>query len=145
MKDRMKRLSHHRSAHLLVALCTVMTSAHAANSASASADQNSKAAYPEPLIGVWMSGIESCRANQTYDSERLMEIEPHFLIGYEQVSKPTQISRVSREPPAWRIESVLDVGPSGVYGEDDPRIFVIVASKLVVLSEQDVSIYIRCE
>ena len=133
--------------------CLIVTSAllvgipasYAGHDVPSLSKQKSTPTYPRPLVGVWMSGIENCSINQTYDSERLIEVTPRLLIGYEQASKPTKVSLVSREPLAWRIESVLDVGPSGVFKTDDPRLFVLGTNRLTVATGHDVSVYTRCE
>ena len=117
---------------------------YAGHDASKSSKSASKPRYPSQIIGVWMSGVESCNVNQTYDSERIMEVTPRLLIGYEQTNKPTKVSLVSQEPLAWRVDSMLDVGPSGVFEDDDPRLFVLGTDRLTVVTGHDVSVYVRC-
>lgn len=73
-----------------------------------------------------------------------MDISPGKLYGYEEVSKPTKVTLISGEPVAWRIESIVDIGPSDFYSEDEPRIFILGEGRLTVVTSGTVESYRKC-
>ena len=73
-----------------------------------------------------------------------MHIGPPMIQGYEDRSKPTAVARISRRPLAWRIESSMDVGPTGFYVTDDPQIFVMGEGRLTVVSSSRAETYRKC-
>lgn len=73
-----------------------------------------------------------------------MRIGPRIIQGYEDRSKPISVVLISKKPLAWRIESLMDVGPSGVYTRDEPRIFVVGEQRVTVVSFSHAETYRRC-
>jgi len=101
--------------------------------------------YPSQLHGMWIPEDASCPLpGESYDGDSVMNIGPRMIQGYEDRSKPTAVARISRSPLAWRIESSMDVGPSGFYVTDDPKIFVMGEGRLTVVSSSHTEIYRKC-
>lgn len=73
-----------------------------------------------------------------------LHIGPRLIQGYEELSKPTSVALISNRPLAWRIESLMDVGPSGVYSPDQPRIFVVGEQRITLVSSSNADTYRRC-
>ena len=110
------------------------------------APKKTQARYPSQLHGFWIPEGASCpRAAESFDGDSTMRIGPRMIQGYEDRSKPTSVALISKKPRAWRIESLMDVGPSGVYTKDEPRIFVLGKERVTVITEERAETYKRCE
>lgn len=110
-----------------------------------SAQKKAQARYPSQIHGMWIPEEDICpEAGQSYDGDMVMDISSRLLHGYEDRSKPTAVILVSKTPLAWRIESMMDVGPSGFYSKDMPRIFVLGKGRLTVVTEDHANTYKRC-
>ncbi|HEY5971608.1 MAG TPA: hypothetical protein VIT22_06475 [Pseudoxanthomonas sp.] len=109
------------------------------------APKKTQARYPSQLYGMWIPEWDTCPAvGQSYDGDMVMHIGPRLLQGYEDQSKPTSVALISRAPLAWRIEAMMDVGPSGFYVKDAPRIFVLGKERVTVATEDRADTYKRC-
>ena len=109
------------------------------------ASKKTQARYPAQLNGMWIPEMSTCpNPGQSYDGDMLMRIGPRLLQGYEEHSKPTAVVLISRVPMAWRIEALMDVGPSGFYVKDYPRIFVLGKERVTVITEERAETYKRC-
>lgn len=109
------------------------------------ASKKAQARYPGQLHGMWIPETGTCPvAGQSYDGDMVMHIGPRLLQGYEDQSKPTAVALISRAPLAWRIEAMMDVGPSGFYVKDAPRIFVLGKERVTVITEDHADTYKRC-
>ena len=75
----------------------------------------------------------------------MMDIQRDLLYGYEEVSKPVRVELISKTPLAWRIESMIDIGPSGIFERDAPDIFVLSGDRLTVVSGNRAEVYKRCK
>src|SRR5215213_5598047 len=107
--------------------CILLTLLAMVSSTSAwGAPKKTQARYPSQLHGFWIPEGASCpRAGESFDGDSAMRIGPRMIQGYEDRSKPKSVVLISKKPLAWRIESLMDVGPSGVYTRDETRIFVL--------------------
>lgn len=109
------------------------------------APNKAQARYPAQLHGMWIPEMGTCpNPGGSYDGDMIMHISARSLYGYEELSKPTAVTLISRVPLAWRIEAMMDVGPSGFYEKDDPRIFVLGKERVTVITEERAEIYKRC-
>lgn len=54
-----------------------------------------------------------------------MDISPDKLVGYEEIYKPISVTLISDSPKTWKIETLIDVGPSGLFSEFGPISFSI--------------------
>lgn len=103
-------------------------------------------AYPAPLHGLWVADGTACpAASSTYDGDRLMEISADRITGYEEVRTPVAVARLVDRPLAWRIESLLDIGPSGRFEKDQAEMFSLDGNILTVEKEGRIERYRRCE
>lgn len=101
--------------------------------------------YPSQLHGFWIPEAASCpRAGESFEGDSALQIGPRMIQGYEDRSKPTSVVLISSKPLAWRIESLMDAGPSGVYTKDQPRIFVVGEQRITVVSSSHAETYRRC-
>lgn len=120
-------------------------SAFVASSPAWSGSKNAPARYPGQLHGFWIPEEAFCpRAGESFDGDTIIRIGPRMIQGYEDRSKPTSVVLISRKLLAWRIESSMDVGPSGTYIEDDPKIFVVGEQKITVVSSSHAETYGKC-
>lgn len=109
------------------------------------ASKKTQARYPVQLHGMWIPEAGVCPApGQSYDGDMVMHIGPRLLQGYEDQRKPTSVTLISKLPLAWRIEAMMDVGPSGFYVKDSPRIFVLGKERVTVITEDHAETYKRC-
>lgn len=122
---------------LLAGCSAVMT---ATGSASASPPTHTPSAretsatvrYPTELIGLWVAEHTECPGpDGEYAGDRILEIEPLRLIGYEEVRTPVNITRLSRGM-SWRINALVDVGPSGIFEPDLPATYVLEHGALTI-------------
>ncbi|MEP6906581.1 MAG: hypothetical protein ABI858_01155 [Pseudoxanthomonas sp.] len=128
-----------------VSVLTVLL-AMVASSQAWSASRKDVAGYPKELHGFWISELAVCpRPGQSFDSDNQMTISEYLLQGYEDRSKPSAVKLISRKPLAWKIEALSDIGPSGFYEKDSPKIFAISDERLTVTSEFHSDIYKKCE
>lgn len=132
-----KSLAVARSIAMLVGTCV--------SCASSAGEKGTIAHYPTPLHGFWLSDAGECpRDGEASDSDMQMRISADFLHGYEDVSKPTRVTLLSSDPMTWRVESVMDVGPSGFYEAGSMEIFVLSKDVLTVVAEGRANTYKRC-
>ena len=90
-------------------------SVFAVSSPAWSGAKSAPARYPSQLHGYWIPEQASCpKAGESFDGDTVMRISPRMIQGYEDQSKPTLVVQISNRPLAWRIESLMDVGPSGI-------------------------------
>ncbi|MGV8961705.1 MAG: hypothetical protein ACOH1V_15200 [Stenotrophomonas sp.] len=131
---------------LLVTVMTAIVVAMTPNpGVASSAETKTDVHYPEELHGFWIPESATCPlAGQSFDGDTVMHISAQLLYGYEDQSKPSAVALISSEPLAWRIESLMDVGPSGFYERDDPRIFVMSDGNVTVASKFHTDIYRKC-
>ncbi len=107
--------------------------------------KKTQARYPDQLHGMWIPEEDTyLNPGQSYDGDMLMHIGPRLLQGYEDQSKPTSVALISKVPLAWRIEAMMDVGPSGFYVKDSPRIFVLGKERVTVITEDRAETYKKC-
>ena len=124
----------------LLVLCVL-----ASSSPAWSAPKKAPARYPSQLYGYWIPEEVSCpEEGDSFEGDSTMRIGPRMIQGYEDRSKPISVALISKKPLAWRIESVMDVGPSGIYTKDDPRIFVLGEQRVTVVSSSHAETYRRC-
>ena len=101
--------------------------------------------YPSQLHGFWIPEEASCPpAGKSFVGDSALHIGPRLIQAYEDLSKPTSVALISNRPLAWRIESLMDVGPSGVYSPDQPRIFVVGEHRITIVSYSNADTYRRC-
>ena len=107
--------------------------------------KKSVAHFPEQLHGMWLGEMNNCPpAGEASDSDMQMHIYADILNGYEDVSKPTKVTLLSSDPMTWRIESMIDIGPSGFYEKAATKIFVLSKEGLTVVAEGRGNNYRRC-
>ena len=112
---------------------------------SAAETKKSVAHFPKQLHGMWLGEMSECPpAGEASDSDMQMHIDANTLGGYEDVSKPTKVTLLSSDPMTWRIESMIDTGPSGFYETDTTKIFVLGKEGLTVVAEGRGNNYQRC-
>jgi len=100
--------------------------------------------YPKELLGLWIPPPHSCpEKGDTYEGDVVMDISSGALQAHEDSSRPTRVELISSQPMAWRIESIIELGPSGI--RDSPSIFVLGTYKLTVVTQHQSEIYKRCE
>lgn len=74
-----------------------------------------------------------------------MDIAAERLLGHEEANKPTKVMVLSKVPKAWKIQSLVDTGPSGVYETAAPRIFVLGKWTLTAVDEDTATVFKRCK
>lgn len=142
----MRRIAISRKITMFVATACVSVVGSIFLLASSRAEALGRPTYPQVLHGFWIPADDSCPPNgQSYDGDQMMDVANDRLTGYEEVSKPVKVSQVSRTPRAWRIESLIDVGPSGIFEKAPPQLFLLGESTLTVASEEATYIFKRCE
>ena len=124
----------------LIILCSL-----AASSPAWSGSKKMPPRYPTQLHGFWIPEVASCpRAGESFEGDTALEIGPRLIQAYEDLSKPTSVVLISRKPLAWRIESIVDSGPSGVYTKDEPSIYVVGEQRITIVSFSNAETYRRC-
>ena len=124
----------------LLVLC-----AFAASSPAWSGSKKTPSRYPVQLHGFWIPEEAPCpQAGESFEGDSAMQIGPQMIQGYEDRSKPISVVQISREPLAWRIESLTDAGPSGVYTKDQPSIFVVGEQRITIVSFSNAETYRKC-
>lgn len=109
------------------------------------AGASGRPAYPRELHGFWIPAGATCPdAGQSYDGDLMMDIAADRLLGYEEASRPLKVVALSRVPKAWKVESSLDIGPSGVHEKAAPQIFVLGKRMLTVVDEENARVFRRC-
>lgn len=132
-----KSLAAARSIAIFVGICI--------SCAGSAGTKRTIAHYPKQLHGFWLDEASECpRDGEASDSDMQMHISADLLHGYEHVSKPTRVTLLSSDPMTWRVESVMDVGPSGFYEVDFVEIFVLSKNALTVVAEGRGNTYTRC-
>jgi len=105
-----------------------------------------RVSYPSELHGFWIpDGAECPKPGQSYDGDKVLDIAAERLLGYEEASKPTKVALLSKAPKTWRVESLIDIGPSGVFEKDEPRIFVLGKWTLTVVDDDNATVFKRCQ
>lgn len=105
-----------------------------------------RVSYPKELHGFWIPEGNNCPApGQSYDGDQMMDISASQLLGYEEASKPTKVTLLSKVPKTWKIESLIDIGPSDRYEKDVPRIFVLAKWTLAAVDEDSTTVFKRCQ
>lgn len=101
--------------------------------------------YPSQLHGFWIPQAAACpKAGESFIGDAALQIGPRLIQAYEDLSKPTSVVLISRKPLAWRIESLMDVGPSGIYTKNQPRIFVVGEQRVTIISFSNAETYRKC-
>lgn len=132
-----KSLAAARSIAIFVGICISCVSSAGA--------KRTIAHYPTPLHGFWLGEASVCpRDGEASDSDMQMHISADLLHGYEDVSKPTRVTLLSSDPMTWRVESLMDVGPSGFYEANSVEIFILGKDALTVVAEGRGNTYKRC-
>lgn len=112
---------------------------------SASEAKKNLAHFPKQLHGMWLDDMSACPpAGEASDSDMQLHIDADTLGGYEDVSKPTKVTLLASDPMTWRIESMIDIGPSGFYEKAATKIFVLGKEGLTVVAEGRGNNYRRC-
>lgn len=79
---------------------------------------HANARFPRELTGLWIGSQYRCPLpEEGFDGEEIMDISPEELVGYEEIYKPTEVTLISEAPKIWKIETLVDIGPSGVFQE----------------------------
>jgi hypothetical protein len=131
---------------LAIAISAIAFAMTADAGVASSTGTKAVASYPQELHGSWIPASAVCpQRGQPLDGDNVMHISAELLQGYEDQSTPSAVAVISSEPPAWRIESLVDVGPSGVYERGDPKIFVLSDGNLSVTSEFHADVYRKCD
>ena len=105
-----------------------------------------RVSYPKELHGFWIPEGDNCPApGQSYDGDRMMDITSERLSGYEETSKATKVVLLSKAPKVWKIQSLIDIGPSGMYEVAAPRIFVLGNWTLTSVDEDAATVFKRCK
>lgn len=134
-----KRRQFMRLMQLLV-LCALAVSAPAW-----SGTKKASIRYPSELHGFWIPEAVACpKAGESFIGDTALQIGPRLIQGYEDRSKPTSVVLISRKPLAWRIESIVDSGPSGVYTKDQPGIYVVGEQRITIVSFSNAETYRKC-
>lgn len=105
--------------------------------------ENSTTNYPEAILGTWMPEDAACSSPVNYDSDSLIDIGRNQLGHYEDSSKATRVMQISRAPPAWEIDSLLNVGGDG-YNLKVSEVFVLIGDKLIIAGSSHFETYTRC-
>lgn len=134
-----KRRKFLRLMRLLV-LCALVVSAPVW-----SGSKNAPSSYPSELHGFWIPEAATCpKAGESFIGDTALQIGPRLIQAYEDLSKPTSVVLISRKPLAWRIESLTDAGPSGVYTKDQPSIYVVGEQRITIVSFSNAETYRKC-
>lgn len=105
-----------------------------------------RASFPDELHGFWIPEGGDCpEQGQSYDGDQVLDITAGQLLGYEETSKPTKVALLSKAPKAWRVESLIDIGPSGIYERAGPMIFVLSKWTLTVVDDNNATVFKRCQ
>lgn len=105
----------------------------------------SAVAYPTPLHGLWVAeGTQCPPQGGAYEGDLFMEISAERIAGYEDVRRPVSITPLTTRPNAWRIESHIDIGPSGRFEPDEPELFTLEGGILTVAQEARVERFRPC-
>lgn len=106
--------------------------------------KNSTANYAEAILGTWMPEDVACSSPVNYDSDSLIDIGRNELGYYEDLGKATHVVQVSETPPAWRIDSLLNVGGDG-YNRKVSELFVLSGDRLIIAGTDGFETYARCK
>ena len=91
--------------------------------------------YPAELIGLWVAEHTDCPGpGGEYMGDRILEFHSDRLVGYEEVRTPIDVARLP-QGRSWRINALVDVGPSGIFEPDLQATYVLEHGALTI--EQD--------
>ena len=102
--------------------------------ASASPARHSAIAvrYPTELIGRWVAeGTDCPPPDGEYVGDRILEIQPDRLVAHEEVRAPIDVAREANGT-SWRINALVDVGPSGIFVPDLPATYGLAHGALTI-------------
>lgn len=100
--------------------------------------------YPVEVIGLWVAEGTDCPApDGEYVGDRILEIQPDRLVGYEEVRTPVKVTRLPNGT-SWRIDSVVDVGPSGSFEPDLPATYALDRGAMTVEQNGRTERYRHC-
>lgn len=117
----------------------VATKTHAGAAKPASA-----IVYPNALHGLWVGEHSTCPpSGGEFDGELILEISADRIVGYEEVQKPLSVTPLSGQQ-GWRVESLLDIGPSDIFGPNEPQVFVLDDGTLTITSGTNIERYRHC-
>jgi hypothetical protein len=101
--------------------------------------------YPEELHGLWIGLTAPCpERGGSVDTDLILDISTTDIVGYEEVLRATQISAAPPPAKSWRIETVIDVGPDGIFSKHGPITFTISGNELSVADGPLVETYRKC-
>ena len=86
----------------------------------------------------------ACSSPVNHDSDSLIDIGRNELGYYEDLGKATHVVQVSETPPAWRIDSLLNVGGDG-YNHKVSELFVLSGDRLIIAGIDGFETYARCK
>ena len=136
------RVAAARSGRRIAAALGIASLLVAGNPAGASG----RPAYPRELHGFWIPEGAICPdAGQPYDGDLMMDIAADRLLGYEEASRPLKVVVLSKVPRVWKVESSIDIGPSGVHQNAAPQVFVLGRRTLTVADEENARVFKRCD
>lgn len=101
--------------------------------------------FPKELHGLWVGSEQSCPTGSEYfDGEFILDISAEEMFGYEEVYRPTKISLTSTSPKSWRIDAMVDVGPSGFFSDADTMAITLEKEQLKVAVDSISKTYKKC-
>lgn len=101
--------------------------------------------YPRELHGHWVGTSVQCpRPDYAGDTELVLEISSNEILGYEEIFRAVEVLPSSTSVASWRVETMIDVGPSGVFEKYGPMIFTVINGELSVDNGQRVVRYKKC-
>lgn len=128
------------AATCMPASCATMTvAAPRPDSISAS----TAAEYPQQLRGNWMPTDMACTTPINHDSDVLVVITKNHLEHYEEANKPLEVRRISSDPHAWSVKSMLNFGGDG-YNTPLSEVFVLGGLQLAIVGKNGAKTYQKC-
>jgi len=82
----------------------------------------------------------ACTSPVNYDRDSLVVIEKSHLGHYEDANKPVKVQRISEEPLAWSIQSLLNVEGDG-YDASVSEVFLLGGRELVIAGKDTAATY----
>ena len=117
----------------------------AVSSSAWSVTRKASTHYPDEIQGYWIPEEAPCpKAGESFDGDSAMRIGPRMIQGHEDRSTPKSVVLISKQPMAWRIVSLIDVGPSEIYEQNEPQIFVVGEQRITVVSYSHAQTYRKC-
>lgn len=86
----------------------------------------------------------ACSSPVNHDSDSLIDIGGNELGHYEDSSKATRVVQISETPPAWSIDSLLNVGGDG-YDRKVSELFVLSGDRLIIAGTDGFETYAKCK